>query len=109
MSLSPSELERLRPVLERIVERLCPEEIWLFGSRAENRARPTSDYDLLVVMPDGTPELELDPVRAWRLGWEARVTADIIPCTRSEFDEEKNELDSLPRAAMLRGRKIYER
>jgi hypothetical protein len=37
------------------------------------------------------------------------VTADIIPCTRREFDEEKDELDSLPRAATRRGRKIYER
>jgi uncharacterized protein len=82
-----------------------PLEVWLFGSRADGRARATSDYDLLVVMPDGTP----DPVRAWRLGWDVRVTADIIPCTRSEFDEEKLELDSLPRAATLRGRKLYER
>jgi predicted nucleotidyltransferase len=99
-------LERL---LRHVVEAMNPLEVWLFGSRAENRARPTSDYDLIVVMPDGTPEPELDPVRAWWLGWEARVTADIVPCTRSEFDEEKHELDSLPRAAMLRGRKIYER
>jgi uncharacterized protein len=99
-------LERL---VRHVVEAMHPLEVWLFGSRAENRARPTSDYDLLVVMPDGTPEVELDPVRAWRVGWEARVTADIVPCTRTEFDEEKNELDSLPRAAVLRGRKIYER
>jgi predicted nucleotidyltransferase len=99
-------LERL---VRRVVEVMNPLEIWLFGSRAEGRARPTSDYDLLVVMPDGTPEIELDPVRAWRLGWEVSVTADIIPCTRSEFDEEKHEIDSLPRAATLRGRKIYER
>ncbi|TMQ03592.1 MAG: nucleotidyltransferase domain-containing protein [Deltaproteobacteria bacterium] len=99
-------LERL---VRHVVEVMRPLEIWLFGSRAENRARPTSDYDLLVVMPDETPEVELDPVRAWRLGWEAHVTADIIPCTRTEFDEEKDELDTLPRAAMLRGRKIYER
>lgn len=99
-------LERL---VRRVVEAMNPLEVWLFGSRAEDRARPTSDYDLLVVMPDGTPDTELDPVQAWRLGWEVRVTADIIPCTRSEFDEEKNELDSLPRAAMLRGHKIYER
>lgn len=99
-------LERL---VRHVVEAMRPLEVWLFGSRAENRERPTSDYDLLVVMPDGTPELELDPVRAWRLGWEVRATADIVPCTRSEFDEEKNELDSLPRAATLRGRKIYER
>ena len=99
-------LERL---VRRVVESMNPLEVWLFGSRAENRARATSDYDLLVVMPDGTSEAELDPVRAWRLGWDVQVTADIIPCTRSEFDEEKDELDSLPRAAMLRGRKLYER
>jgi predicted nucleotidyltransferase len=99
-------LERL---MRRVVEVMNPLEVWLFGSRVDGRARATSDYDLLVVMPDGTPEAELDPVRAWRLGWDVRVTADIVPCTRSEFDEEKDEIDSLPRAAMLRGRKIYER
>jgi hypothetical protein len=60
-------------------------------------------------MPDGTPEPELDPVRAWRLGWDVGVTADIIPCTRSEFDEERHEIDSLPRAAVSHGRKLYER
>ena len=63
-------LERL---VHHVVEVMDPLEVWLFGSRAENRARPTSDYDLLVVMPDGTPEPDLDPVRAWRLGWEVRV------------------------------------
>src|SRR5215467_14622767 len=88
-----------------VVEAMNPLEVWLFGSRA----RASSDYDLLVVMPDGAPEPELDPVRAWQLEWEARVTADIIPCLRSEFDEEKDEIDSLPRAAILRGRKLYER
>lgn len=99
-------LERL---VRHVVEVMNPLEVWLFGSRAESRARPTSDYDLLVVMPDGTPEPDLDPVRAWRLGWDVQVTADIIPCTRSEFEEEKDEIDSLPRAAVLRGRKLYER
>ena len=104
----PSEaaLDRL---VRHVVDVMHPLQVWLFGSRAEDRARETSDYDLLVVMPDGTPEIDLDPVRAWRLGWEVRVTADIIPCTRSEFEEEKHEIDSLPRVASLRGRKLYER
>jgi predicted nucleotidyltransferase len=101
-----ADLDRL---VRHVVDVMHPLEIWLFGSRAEARARETSDYDLLVVMPDGTPEAELDPVRAWRLGWDVRVTADIIPCTRSEFDEEVVEIDSLPRAAAVRGRKLYER
>lgn len=103
---SDPDLDRL---VRHVVEVMEPIEIWLFGSRAEGRARPTSDYDLLVVMPDGTPEPELDPARAWRLGWDVQVTADIIPCTRSEFDDEKSEIDSLPRAAAARGRKLYER
>lgn len=99
----------LRRLVDHVVAAMQPVEVWLFGSRAEQRARETSDYDLLVVMPDGTPERDLDPVRAWRLGWDVGVTADIIPCTRSEFDEERHEIDSLPRAAVSRGYKLYER
>jgi uncharacterized protein len=109
MPLSPAELDRLRPVLERIVAALSPEEIWLFGSRAENRARPKSDYDLLAILPDGTPEAELDPVRAWSLVRGLGVPVDIMPCTRSEFEEEKHEIDTLARAAFLRGIRLYER
>jgi predicted nucleotidyltransferase len=52
MPLSHAELERLRPVLERIVARLGPAEIWLFGSRAENRARLNGDYERIVAAPD---------------------------------------------------------
>jgi predicted nucleotidyltransferase len=101
------------PALERlvrhVVEVLAPLEVWLFGSRAEGRARPDSDYDLLVVLPDDAPASAFDPVRAWRIGYDVRVPADTIPCTRSEFDEEKDEIDTLARAASLRGRKVYER
>ena len=109
MALSAVDLERLRPVLERIVARLRPEEIWLFGSRAEDRARPNSDFDLLTVLPDGTPEEELDPVKAWSIVRGMGVPVDVVPCTRSEFEEEKHEIDTLARAAFLRGVRLYER
>ena len=99
-------LDRL---LRHVVEVMNPLEVWLFGSRAEGRARPDSDYDLLVVLPDGVPDTAFDPVRAWRIGRDVRVPADIIPCTRSEFDEEQHEIDTLARAAVLRGRKVFER
>jgi predicted nucleotidyltransferase len=86
-----------------------PDEIWLFGSRAEARARPNSDYDLLAVLPDGTPEPELDPVGAWSIVRGLGVLVDLVPCTRSEFEEEKHEIDTLARAAFLRGIRLYER
>jgi predicted nucleotidyltransferase len=95
-------------VLARIVERMSPLAIWLFGARARGRARPDSDYDLLAVMPDGTPEDDLDPVKAWAVTRDLGVPVDLIPCTLSEFEEEKNELDTLPREASRHGKLIYE-
>jgi uncharacterized protein len=106
-----SELERqaLRLLVERLVAKLSPEEIWLFGSRAEGRARPDSDYDLLPVLPDSTALADLDPVAAWLIVRGMGLPVDVVPYTRSEFEEEKHELDSIARAAFLRGMRIYER
>ncbi len=100
---------QLEKLVRHVAEVMHPLEVWLFGSRAEGRERPSSDYDLLVVMPDETPLSTLDPAKTWWLGWEVGVTADVIPCTRSEFDEERHEIDTLARAAWVRGQKVYER
>ena len=45
----------VRPLVEQIVAEFAPLRVVLFGSRAAGTARPDSDVDLLVVMPDGTP------------------------------------------------------
>lgn len=108
-TLPEDEWIRLRPVIERIVERLMPEEIWLFGSRAEGRNRPASDYDLLAILSDGASDEALDPIRAWAIVRGHGVPIDLVPCTRSEFDEEKHEIDTLASAAFLRGIRLYER
>jgi HEPN domain-containing protein/predicted nucleotidyltransferase len=101
------DLAALQPVLRRLIDVLHPEEIWLIGSRAENRAREQSDYDLLAVLPDGATDKELDPIDAWKLVSGLGVPVDVIPCTRAEFDEEKDELDSLPRAAYTKGLCVF--
>lgn len=41
---------------DRLASRLRPQMIWLFGSRARGNAGHDSDFDLLVVLPDGLPE-----------------------------------------------------
>ena len=41
--------QALSEVVRRLVQALDPREIWLFGSRAEDRNAPDSDFDLLVV------------------------------------------------------------
>ncbi len=99
----------IRPVIDALVLALSPLSIWLFGSRAERRERPDSDWDLLVVLPDGAPASDLDPIAAWRRFGRLGVPVDIVPCTQSEFEEERLEPDSLPAAAWRRGRCLYER
>ena len=47
-------------MVRRIVEAVHPLQVILFGSHARGDARPDSDVDLLVVMPDGS-----DLRRAW--------------------------------------------
>ena len=106
---SSTELLPIAPLVERIVARLKPEEIWLFGSRAEGRARPDSDYDLLAVLPDDAPESALDLVKAWELTCGLGIPVDLVPITRSDFDEEKDQVGTLARAAYHRGWRIYER
>jgi len=96
-------------VVDAIVAALSPVAIWLFGSRAEHRERVDSDWDLLVVLPDGTSPADLDPIAAWRRFGRLGVPVDIVPCTLSEFEEERMEPDSLPAAAWKRGRCLYER
>jgi uncharacterized protein len=99
----------IAPLVERIVAHLRPEEIWLFGSRAEGRARTDSDYDLLAVLPDDAPESALDLLKAWELTCGLGIPADLVTCTRSDFEEEKNDVGTLARAAYHRGRRIYDR
>ena len=41
--------------VRRMVEYFRPERIYLFGSTARGEARPDSDLDFLVVVPDDQP------------------------------------------------------
>ena len=99
----------LARLLKVVVDALDPLEVWLFGSRAEGRARDTSDYDVLIVLPDNATAEALDLRSAYWLADRADVAADLIPLTMSEFNVDKDILDTLARAAWLRGKCLYER
>lgn len=57
----------IRPLLERIRVVYDPRQLWLFGSRARGDAREDSDWDLLAVVDDATPDRLFDPEVMWRL------------------------------------------
>jgi predicted nucleotidyltransferase len=89
------DLRPLQTLLERIEEKYHPEEVWLFGSRARGDAKPWSDWDIFVVVPDETEERDLDPAIAWQLQRGSGVRADVIPCRASEFHDTRDTANTL--------------
>ena len=73
-------------VIERIVEVLDPEEIWLFGSRARQTHGPDSDWDLLAILSDAAPDRKLDLAAVWGdLRDLRRLRVEVIPIRRRDF------------------------
>ena len=104
-----SEEEALTEVVTRLVRGLDPDEVWLFGSRAERRNAPDSDFDLFVVtkVSDGDAGFDYDvvyvPIRGLGVG------CDVVPCRADEFEEERNDPTSLCWHVIRTGQKLYER
>ena len=103
------DLTPLSALVERIVARWRPEQIWLFGSRARGDSHATSDWDLLVVVPDDLEETEFDPLVGWRLQKDSGVRADVFPCRASDFREDRETPNTLAFDAAVDGLLIYER
>ncbi len=82
------DLSPIKTLIALILDHCKPVSVWLFGSRAKGQAREDSDWDLLVVLPDETPDEEmfdrLPPSQLHRL---TRVNADVVYCNDSEFAE----------------------
>jgi len=99
--------DRLARLVRDVVETHRPRAVYLFGSRAEGRATPTSDYDLLVVLPSDAPEAAFDVCGAHDSVLRTRVSADIIPTSVDVFLACRHNLSTLEGVAYTRGKLIY--
>lgn len=73
-------------ILERIVDTLDPEEVWLFGSRARQTHGPDSDWDLMAVLPDTAPDHQLDLAAVWSdLRELRRMCVEVFPIRRRDL------------------------
>jgi uncharacterized protein len=103
------EVNRWLPVIKRrIVRRLQPERIVLFGSQARGSAGPDSDLDILVVVPEGTDR------RAALIA--ARVALSDIPLPKDVFVTTPSEakrfggiVGTILQPALAEGTTIYAR
>ncbi len=104
-----SEKKALQAVLDRLIAALKPFRIYLFGSRAEGRARPDSDFDLVVVFDDqaANANADNDDVYAPLLG--LGIGCDVVPCRWADFQEILADSSNPWARTLALARRIYER
>ncbi len=90
-------------VMELLISEFSPEEIWLYGSRARGTHSSTSDWDLLIVVPDDTPSKtqERFPQPLLR-----RYRVDGVLVRRSDFETGKSVPGSLSQIVLEEGYRV---
>jgi predicted nucleotidyltransferase len=109
MDALASIVEPIAPLLDLIRERYDPVQIWLFGSRARGDNREDSDWDLLAVVDDDTPDAMFAPDVVWHTLRLDRYRADVVLVPASEFAEDANTPNTLAWPVSREGRLLYER
>ena len=101
------ESKALAELVSRLAVALDPQAIWLFGSRAAGRARPDSDFDLLVLAKqDGSfgcddYEKVAAPLR------DSGIGADVVPCDIEVFRASLGLKTSFVRQIVDSGQLVY--
>jgi predicted nucleotidyltransferase len=100
--------EKIDEMVSRIVKRVHPEKIILFGSYARGSATIDSDADILVVMPvKGSKRKKATDIDLALVGVDLPV--DIIVVTPEELEQNRNRIGTIIYPALREGKVLYER
>jgi len=91
----------------RLVDLYRPERVYLFGSAARGTAGPDSDYDLMVVVPDETPEDVVQTKEVHRILWDIDASVDVLVWRRTDFDGRLHLRASLPATVVREGKLLH--
>jgi predicted nucleotidyltransferase len=98
----------LEATIARIRDRMHPDRIVLFGSRAAGTADPGSDYDLLVIAEADGPRFRRS-APLYRLVSDLPAEFDIVVYTPGEVAEWSAVPEAFVTRAIRNGRVLYER
>jgi len=86
-------------IKQRLMAGFSPIRMFLFGSRAAGTHRPDSDYDILIVVKETKLSRWDNMAKARELLFDLDISADVFVYSEKEFEEWKNELNSVAEAA----------
>jgi predicted nucleotidyltransferase len=83
----PGDREILRELADKLREVEPRARIWAFGSRARGTARPDSDFDVCVVVPEFSEELERKLFHAaWEVAFEHGLVIPPVVLSEESFE-----------------------
>ena len=97
----------LNEAVQRLVDALHPERIYLFGSQARGDATEESDYDLLIVVPGSGKLPHSRAVEAYAAVATVPIAVDLLIWTRQAFERQLPVVASVPATVIREGRLLY--
>ena len=98
--------EELDKLVRRIVDAVHPLRIILFGSAVRGEMGPDSDFDLLVVMPDGTHRRHTAQY-LYGIIAGVKVPYDIVVATPSDLEKHRDNVGLIYHTVLKEGKMIY--
>ena len=108
-AMDADQTSTLKRTVDRVVQAMRPEAIYLFGSRARGDESADSDYDLLVIVADDAPKDMRSLSVTTKVARDPGVPLDIVPCRRSVFERKRHHVGTLSYLAAHEGRLVYGR
>ena len=98
----------LKEIIKRIVKEVNPDKIILFGSRAKDKNKKWSDYDICV-LKKGIKNRSNFTQRIYRKLFGVGVSVDVIVATTGKFNELKDKWFLVYSEIAKNGKLIYEK
>lgn len=105
--MKQSDQKIIDQIKETLKSEYKPLRLFLFGSRSNGNAKKNSDYDFVIVVSDPKKSSIEEMSRARSLIFKNyNVSADIFIYSEQQFDEWKDEFNSIPETALNTGKEI---
>jgi predicted nucleotidyltransferase len=101
-----SRKESLNAIVQKIIDSVNPIKIILFGSASREDDSQGSDYDMLVIMPEGTHRRNTSKILYKEIA-ESGVPVDIIVATPNDIEKHKNNIGLIYRSILVEGKELY--
>lgn len=101
--MSVTEQIQLNEIVKRLKNTFNPQRLFLFGSRAKGSAHELSDYDFLLVVEKDEAGRVANMIEGKKITRDLPVSADVFVYSKEEFNEWKEEFNSIPEVAINTG------